>query len=85
MTPLRTCAGCRAKRPKGELVRITSTPEGPRVDLRQRMPGRGAYLCRDEGCLAAGVARGGLSRTLRINVPPAARQDLLRAFRMGVE
>ena len=87
MTPMRTCAGCRAKRPKRELVRIVAAPgaEALRVDEHQRMPGRGAYLCREQRCWAAGIAKGGLNRTLRLSVPAAARQELLRAFRMGVE
>jgi len=41
-------------------------------DQRGTMPGRGAYLCRDEGrdvpvadCLQAAVRRGGIARTLR--------------------
>jgi len=55
------------------------------VDSKQRLPGRGAYVCRDAGCWQAGVTRGGFARALRVKVPAAARQNLPRVFTMGVE
>jgi len=82
----RTCVGCRAKRPKPELVRVVRVPDsGVQIDWRQRSPGRGAYLCREQRCWAVGIAKRGLDRTLRMNVPAATRQELSRAFTMGVE
>jgi len=55
-TPLRRCLACRSRRRKGELVRLVCV-EGRRVvvDIDQRMPGRGAYLCNDDGCLRRGL------------------------------
>ena len=85
MTPLRTCVGCRGVRPKRELVRLVRAGDKVEIDRRQRMPGRGAYLCREERCWAAGVAKRGLDRTLRMNLSAASREALLRVFTMGVE
>jgi predicted RNA-binding protein YlxR (DUF448 family) len=46
------------------------------LDARQRMEGRGAYLCRhgqdampEPGCLERALQRGGISRTLRCSAP----------------
>ncbi len=67
--PLRTCAGCRRRRPKGELLRIALGGEGTVIlDVPARAPGRGAYVCRDTAleCLRAARRRHGLSRTLRV-------------------
>ena len=45
--PLRQCIGCREQKPKTELIRVVRSPEGElSIDLRGRVPGRGAYLCR---------------------------------------
>jgi len=50
-TPLRTCFLCRVKQPKAALRRLGLDPERAVVlDPRQRLPGRGAYVC--GGCLA---------------------------------
>lgn len=67
--------------PKSALLRLalqTSTPSARRTvvfDSAQRLPGRGAYLCRDgaapvpaAACLAQAVRRGGLSRAFRAAV-----------------
>ena len=44
--PERTCVTCGSKKPKRELVRIASSPEGQvSVDVTGKAPGRGAYVC----------------------------------------
>lgn len=65
--PERTCVGCRRRRPKPELLRIVRTAEGVRFDERQRLPGRGAYVCPGRECLEAAGHRNGRSiqRALR--------------------
>ena len=65
--PQRTCVGCRRIRAKAQLLRITRTPNGVRLDLDQRLPGRGAYLCHDPDCVEAARRRDGhtLRRALR--------------------
>lgn len=51
--PVRMCTGCRQGKPKNELVRVVRSQQGElSVDLTGRMPGRGAYICRDAACLA---------------------------------
>ena len=47
------CAGCRQGKPKKELVRVVKSPDGEiSVDLTGKKPGRGAYICKNEACLA---------------------------------
>ena len=56
--PLRSCVICGRKTTKEELLRIVVTPQGlVEVDPTARLPGRGAYVCRNGSC-----ARGSLSR-----------------------
>ena len=50
--PIRRCVGCGEGKPKQELVRVVRRAAGEvNLDLTGRMPGRGAYLCRDTECL----------------------------------
>jgi predicted RNA-binding protein YlxR (DUF448 family) len=72
--------GCGRIAPKPELVRIalSRTPRaGARavLDLDGKMPGRGAYLCRDQrserpvaACVERARRNGGVARTLRAAV-----------------
>jgi uncharacterized protein len=74
-TPQRTCVGCRAVRPKRELVRLVLPAEGPvQVDPTGKRSGRGAYICRASGttCLDQARRRKALARAFRA---PADRID----------
>jgi predicted RNA-binding protein YlxR (DUF448 family) len=65
-TPVRTCLACRRTIGKSELVRIVRSPDGEvRIDPTGKAAGRGAYVHREEPCIAR-VARAGLiARALR--------------------
>lgn len=65
--PLRRCVGCGRQRPQAELVRLAAVQdEGIVVDRERRRGGRGAYLCPDSSCVKRALARGSLSRALRV-------------------
>jgi uncharacterized protein len=67
--PMRTCVGCRERVEKGGLVRLVATSEdGILVDRTGSAPGRGAYVHRHRGCVEAAIARGSLSRALRVGL-----------------
>lgn len=82
--PTRSCVSCRTTREKRDLLRVVRTPEG-RVDFDPtgRANGRGAYVCRDEACIAGATARGGLHKALEANVPAELADQLLTAARGG--
>ena len=47
----RSCMACRKRAPKGELLRFVVTGSGDiSFDPRQRMHGRGGYLCPQANC-----------------------------------
>lgn len=48
---------------------MTSDPTG-------RLAGRGAYLCREIGCLDRAIAKGALARALRSELPVEVRASL---------
>ena len=51
--PERQCIGCRAKRPKSELIRIVRPAESQTAELDRtgKKSGRGAYICPSADCL----------------------------------
>ncbi|MGI9031561.1 MAG: YlxR family protein, partial [Ilumatobacteraceae bacterium] len=60
--PLRTCVGCRRRRPQAELVRCAVTPDG-RAVVDRRAVGRGAWLCPPPGpCFELAMRRRGFER-----------------------
>ena len=64
--PVRTCAGCRARRPKDELIRVERGPEGTVCLSEAGFGGRGAYMCPDERCIRRAFESGRLRRVLKV-------------------
>lgn len=63
------CVGCRAMKPKRELVRIACNKEGEiTVDPTGKAPGRGAYVCRSSACLERAVKTRALERAFSTKV-----------------
>ena len=63
--PQRTCVGCRRIAAPSDLVRLVVGSEG--VVAGKGRPGRGAWLCGDQACVDAALAKGALARALRID------------------
>ena len=83
--PERTCVGCRATRPKPELIRLVLPPEGAvEVDPTGRRSGRGAYICLQTGthCLSQARRRRALHRALRTTAERIDADALAAALRL---
>lgn len=76
--PQRSCVGCRTVRAKGDLVRVVRTPTGETVldEGPGKLPGRGAYLCRNMDCLRRALKAKALERALKQPVPAEVVQRL---------
>ncbi len=76
--PLRTCVGCRTKRPQQELIRIGRSSDGA-VSIGAAALGRGAYLCRKRDCIGAAFEHDRLRRALRSErLPEGLLHELMR-------
>jgi predicted RNA-binding protein YlxR (DUF448 family) len=65
---IRTCVGCGRKAPQDELFRFASVDGTLTFDAARRLPGRGAYTCRQLSCFERAVSRRAFARTLRRTV-----------------
>jgi len=82
--PLRQCAACRSRRPKGEMLRIVADGEG-RIwpDVLQKAGGRGAYICMQAECIA-GLRRMRRSGKSGLKLTPAVIADLLERVKVAL-
>lgn len=71
---MRHCAGCGRRAPQRELLRFAAR-EGVLVAGR-KVPGRGAYTCRNLACFERAAERGMFARVLRqqVRVGPELRR-----------
>ena len=68
--PMRQCLGCREMKPKATLIRVVRSPEGEiSLDGRGKASGRGAYVCKDSGCLKKARKSKALERSLETQIP----------------
>jgi uncharacterized protein len=77
--PIRTCAGCGRKAPKGELIRFVA--HGGALTPGAKEPGRGVYTCRRLQCFERALANRGFARTLK--TPVRVDQNLARLYTSG--
>lgn len=80
--PVRTCLGCRQATAlaEGRLVRIARNPDGS-LGVGRRLPGRGAWVCRDDHRCHDRVLRPKvLTWALRAEIGPEAVDQLRSGF-----
>ena len=75
--PLRKCVGCGEMKDKRTLVRIVRSKEGAvSVDLTGKMPGRGAYICKNADCLNKARKAKRLERAFSAQIEPEIYERL---------
>lgn len=67
--PIRTCVGCGKKTEKQNLIRFVRNPDySVSVDVRYKKPGRGGYVCSNEGCIKNGIIAKRINWVLRADL-----------------
>ena len=80
--PERRCIGCGEHKPKDAMLRIVRLPDGKtETDPAGKKPGRGAYVCFDEKCLAKGMKR--LSRSLSAEISAETAAEIAERIKNG--
>ncbi len=79
--PMRTCIACRKEMPKAELLRIVKSPTGEiSLDFSGRLPGRGAYVCKEEACFRLLHRKRALAKAFSVPVPEEVYARLEEEF-----
>jgi Predicted nucleic-acid-binding protein implicated in transcription termination len=68
MEPVRTCLGCRQRAPRPSLLRVVVRDGRVAVDAAARLPGRGAWVHPDPGCVDAAIRKRAFGRALRVAI-----------------
>ena len=77
--PQRQCMGCRARKPKRDMIRIVRGTDGQvRLDFGGKMNGRGAYICPNPECLKKVQKSKALERSLEVPIPEEVYERLMK-------
>lgn len=77
--PQRMCIACRQMLPKGDLIKAVKTENGAVIDTEKKLPGRGAYVCKNPVCIQNARKKRLLSRHFKTAVDPAVYDEIERA------
>ncbi len=75
--PQRMCVVCRAMKDKTALIRVVRGKDGEfALDPTGKMPGRGAYVCREGDCVSRLEKARGLERAFKSSVPQEIKDNI---------
>lgn len=75
----RICVGCGQSRHKKELLRIVRDQLNQfEIDIEQKKPGRGAYICPNSECAILAKTKRGLNRSFRREVDQIIYDQLIQ-------
>lgn len=75
-TPIRTCVGCRRRRPQGELTRFVADQFG-RPTASRVAAGRGAWVCSDSvECLSNAEKNRAFERAWKVRLTRQSRRTM---------
>ena len=81
-TPQRSCLGCRTCKDQDLLIRFVLSSENEVLpDLDNKLPGRGAYTCMSEVCLAKAVKQRQFKRSFKQDVQVMPFEELSQHLR----
>lgn len=67
-TPLRKCVACGGHFPKADLIKVIKNDDGFFIDETQKKNGRGAYVCKNKGCIETAVLKKQFNRSFKTAV-----------------
>ena len=76
--PLRKCVGCGQMIVKSRLLRVTKGPGGFLLDVLGKQPGRGAYVCAQDWCVASAKKHRGFERSYKGSFPKELYDEILK-------
>ena len=65
--PKRMCVACREMKEKNELLKVVYKQGSAVIDESGKLPGRGAYVCKNEDCITLAEKKRGFQRVFQTN------------------
>ena len=62
------CCVCRTRKPKSELIKVVKNKNGEFSIANGHAEGRGAYVCKDEKCIANAIKKRAFNRSFKCEV-----------------
>ncbi len=71
------CIACRQMQPKGSLIKVVKSPLGTvAIDDTYKLPGRGAYICKESQCIEKAIKKRLLNKSFSANIVQEVYSEL---------
>ena len=77
--PLRMCAIGRELKPKTELIRLVKVDNKIVIDAKQKMQGRGLWICKSEECISKLKKSKCLNHAFKCEIPDSVYNEILES------
>lgn len=74
--PLRMCVVCRQMKTKAELLRVAKKDGEFSVDVSGKLPGRGAYICKEGDCCEKFEKQRSFERAFKGALPTQLKENI---------
>lgn len=79
--PMRKCLGCNEVFPKKELIRVVKSKDGDiAIDLKGKMNGRGAYICKKKECYEKAYKSKRLNKAFQCEISEELYEEMLKVL-----
>ena len=72
----RRCVACRQSKQQAEMLRIAKVNDEYTLDLQNKKGGRGAYVCKNNECIALTIKKRLLNRAFKTNLDSGIYESL---------
>jgi len=71
------CIACRQMQPKSSLIKVVKSPLGAvAIDDTYKLPGRGAYICKESQCIEKAIKKRLLNKSFSANIVQEVYSEL---------
>lgn len=79
--PMRKCLGCNEVFPKKELIRVVKNKDGDiAIDLKGKLNGRGAYICKSKECYEKAYKSKRLNKAFQCEISEELYEEMLKVL-----
>jgi hypothetical protein len=79
--PMRKCLGCNEVFSKKELIRVVKNKEGNiSLDLKGKLNGRGAYICKSKECYEKAYKSKRLNKAFQCEISEELYEEMLKVL-----
>ena len=72
----RRCVACKESKPQSEMLRLTKIDNQIIIDNKNKLGGRGSYVCKNNDCMKLAIKKKLFNRAFKMNIDNSIYEQL---------